>query len=319
MLAAMTVSLPWTQFQHPSVRDLAWLLLSPPLFQGQLGAFPAYRLPHEQYECIEWLSSIDQTLQQDADAYPAIARHSFRRLGLYCEALLTFYFEHCDHYPQVYHNVRLQGEQRTLGECDFLLADQQGRVSHVELAVKFYLQHTAGHSEWDAWIGPNAMDRLDLKLQRMITHQLALPQHHDAQAPLQQQRDALGLTGEITSLHLIKGILFFPHEAQQHWPEYGNTDGLYGTWMRISDFLAWASTQHCRVTLCEKMWLSGPDSDTPSSTLDEVIAKIRAFYERCEKEGKRLPGMLLRFPDHNIPLMVVDDHWPETRLPSRKI
>lgn len=321
MLAAMTSSLPWAQFQHSSVRDLAWLLLSPPMFRGQLGPFPAYRLPQDEAQCLDWLAQIDATLQKDTKAFPEISRQGFRRLGLYCEALLAFYFEHCGHYRQTHHNIRVQGEQQTMGECDFLLADHQGRVSHVELAVKFYLQRAAGEQQWDSYIGPNAIDRLDIKVQRMISHQLALPHLNEAQEPLQRKLESLGLAGRaITSHHWVKGFLFFPHEAAQCWPEYSNPEAPHGTWMRISEFLLWASTQNCRGNFCEKMtWLSGPSVTADTHTLDEIIAQIRTRYERAENEGRLLPGVLLRLQDRELPLMVVDDHWPETRLPSRRI
>lgn len=42
---------------------------------------------------------------------------------------------------------------------------------HWEVAVKFYLLHQG------CWYGPNAEDRLDIKLDHMLNHQLPLSQH----------------------------------------------------------------------------------------------------------------------------------------------
>ncbi len=316
----MTIHAPWAPFRHPSVRDLAWLLLSPRLFLGQLAAFPAFRLPQHQDQCIAWLADLDKTLSHTPEALPSIQRQGFRRLGLYCEALLAFYFEHCGQYNRVEHNVRVQGRENTLGEYDFLLADHEGHTVHVELAVKFYLQQREGDTEWHGWLGPNAIDRLDIKLERMINHQLALPHRHDARDTILSQLTDLDLPPSVSSQHWIAGVLLFPHEAQHHWPQYANTQGLWGTWMPISQFLEWADAQEYRGNLCDKMaWLSGPERECEQETLSEIITQIHALYTLARNEGKSLSGLLIHFGSDHPPIMVVDDHWPETSSPSRRM
>lgn len=78
-------------------------------------------------------------------------------------------------------NRALRGHGRTLGELDVLYRVGD-RVVHREVAVKFYLARQPGNDP-ALWVGPGKKDRLDLKLERLATHQSKV-------ATLARDRDA---------------------------------------------------------------------------------------------------------------------------------
>lgn len=325
----------WLHYQHASVRDLAWLLLSPSLFTGKLGEFDTWHLDLEPDILTQWLTKLDASLVKSPTLFPEIDRSQFRRLGLYCEALLNFYLHHAPHdhtptndqrYSTIVKAFRVQNAERTIGECDFLIAKAESHLTHIELAVKFFLLTEEDNSEWDAWVGPNAIDRLDLKLQRMITHQLPLSQRKDTEAAFVELKQETHSPGEIESLHFIKGVLFFPHDAKNpQLPNAANPDLRTGTWMRLSEFLRYAKGSQPQCILCEKMdWLTGPNNlEEAWKDVDTVISEMRELYDhQARHKQKALPGMQVwvKNPVNTAQLiMVVPDHWPETNSPSRSI
>ena len=83
------------------------------------------------------------------------------RLGKRFEQLVNWWFEASPEYTVVAKNIIVQGQERTLGEMDLILQDNETeQVIHLELACKFYLQTSSSRS-WPNWIGMDPSDRLD--------------------------------------------------------------------------------------------------------------------------------------------------------------
>lgn len=100
---------------------------------------------------------------------PLPAYQGNRRLGFIYQYLCAELFYTIPGYFHIEEEIQLNHAGRTVGAIDFLASTAPGIADeHWEVAIKFYLLHQ-GH-----WFGPNAKDRLDLKLNRMLTHQLAL-------------------------------------------------------------------------------------------------------------------------------------------------
>ncbi|GAL36185.1 hypothetical protein JCM19240_1627 [Vibrio maritimus] len=91
------------------------------------------------------------------------------RLGFLYQELCRRLFECSDNHGVFAEEIQLQQDGRTLGAIDFLIEkpDQQ-QLEHWEVAIKFYLLKDG------LWYGPNAKDRLDKKLNRMLEHQLKM-------------------------------------------------------------------------------------------------------------------------------------------------
>jgi len=91
------------------------------------------------------------------------------RLGFLYQYILSQLFSNSNNYQLMAEEIQLSAEGRTLGAIDFIVKNLvNSHVEHWEVAIKFYLLYQ-GH-----WYGPNAKDRLDLKLTKMLDHQLKM-------------------------------------------------------------------------------------------------------------------------------------------------
>jgi hypothetical protein len=231
----------WQRFHTQHVRDLAWVLASPPLLQPvrsrTASGRPVRWLSAEWCNTalsvsLDWLHALDRNpapLQQalvDRDG----------RLGHYFENLLAFWlaWDKNPLYRLIRHGIAICSQHRTLGELDFLVEDKRsGKLQHWEVAVKFYLG-TRPHGDYRHWLGPALHDRLDLKVTRLLSHQLDLSATNEGAGLLRH----LGLT-EPEPVCLLKGRLFYPPDADIHtWaPAAASPGHLCGWWMPPEDFL----------------------------------------------------------------------------------
>ncbi|MGF1764371.1 DUF1853 family protein [Aliivibrio kagoshimensis] len=91
------------------------------------------------------------------------------RLGFYYQWLWKQVIEQSAHYDLIAEEVQINHEGRTIGAIDFILREHATQqLEHWEIAVKFYLFYQG------QWLGPNNSDRLDLKIDKMLNHQLTL-------------------------------------------------------------------------------------------------------------------------------------------------
>ncbi len=91
------------------------------------------------------------------------------RLGFLYQHVVSELFSNSNQYNLLAEEIQLSENGRTLGAVDFIVEDlAEKQIEHWEVAIKFYLLHG------ELWYGPNAKDRLDLKLSRMLDHQLAM-------------------------------------------------------------------------------------------------------------------------------------------------
>jgi uncharacterized protein len=167
-----------------AVRDLAWLLLAPRLLSE--AAFGALLVnPPLDPELLSWLHALDN---DPALLHAALAPLLTRRVGHYAEGLVHYALSHSTQFQLVAANLPLRVQKQTVGECDFLLEDRAGQRLHWELAVKCYLHVDALPQTLAdplaSFVGPALGDRLDIKLRRMLDHQLPLSGRPDYAALL---------------------------------------------------------------------------------------------------------------------------------------
>lgn len=203
------------QFLTPTVRDLAWTIVSPPLLDsdyphGAASVSPAWC--EQAYAALQpWLAQLDR---EPAPLIDWLARQQGRLLGRHFERLIEFWLRH---WP----GVRFLGAQeqvrlgeRAVGEFDFLFLDHdRGRAVHWEAAVKFYLRHGRPDGGFE-WLGPNPRDTLAKKLHKVFQHQLRMVGRPEAQPVLQR----LGIAS-LQPEAFIKGYLFYPAEGDWQHPE----------------------------------------------------------------------------------------------------
>lgn len=216
-LPALTRAL--LRYRHAAVRDLAWVMASPPLLgsaDGQIGesglggvvtaAWCQARFTDAQ----AWLAALDSAPQ---GLLAWLDARTSRRLGLYFEALLGYWLAHGPGMALEAERMQVRRAGITLGEFDFVFRDARraGRV-HWEAAIKLYMHYPPGRAG-EYWLGPNARDSLEHKLTRLRTHQLPLGRHAEAAALLRALPGSQGHTvaGEgLSAEAFLKGYLFYP-------------------------------------------------------------------------------------------------------------
>lgn len=225
-LSALTREL--LHYREPAVRDLAWVIASPPLLAGGLGGEVSAAWCAGRYAAMqEWLMALDR---DPAVLQAWLAHRASRRLGLYFEALLGFWLAHGPGMSLARERAQVWRDGRTLGEFDFLFRDAQrpgrlhslpshGSLIHWEAAIKLYLhvppQVVAAGTE-PQWWGPNARDCLEYKLARLHTHQLRLGEAVEAGDLLASLRSAGGQGDtSVMAEAFVKGYLFYPLAADK--------------------------------------------------------------------------------------------------------
>lgn len=287
------------------LRDLDWAVHSPPL------------LNIESESCL-WID--ESWCKQQLIVAPPDQLRTFRdnlpqqRLGLYFESLLAFWIRHHPRYQLIAHNlpVRSTCQTITVGAFDFIVHDQlTNSVEHWEVAVKFYLG-LGDLCRMSSWYGPGLKDRLDLKTQRLITHQSQLGHHTAGQTTLEQ----LGV--EISERRIMmKGRLFYPW-AQ--WPMIStnsssiapwlNPNHLSGWWMTLSEFTdsVYAHQFHW-LPMGYDDWLSDtehvPSTFKTTHQLLEDVEQTKFDYPRAVLGFK--PG----YTCEQTRGFIVPDDWPD--------
>ncbi len=225
--------------RDPAVRDLAWLLFSPGLLREQLPLAPLatpWAHADEALEAARWLVGLDR---DPTPLHDVLERTHPTRLGRYAETLLGWFLAFGPASRLVAANVPLRQAGRTLGECDFLLSNSEGRRLHWELAVKCYLHTGSGSATLADFVGPNLRDRFDRKRAHLVNRQMRLS--------ASEEFASLGYAGPWLAQMFVKGWLFYRAgagaqtalvEPSELAPDHGR-----GWWVTRSDWPSFAAQQ----------------------------------------------------------------------------
>lgn len=212
------------QFSNRTVRDLAWVIASPPLVSGNINN--TYWWTH-----IECLSEFNDCLPalKKLDSNPrALIEHlnqlKSKRLGIRFEGLVAYWLAISPNYQLMEKNIQLIEDGITFGEIDFIIQHLKSKkVIHLEVAIKFYLGSPTYENPY-RWFGTNTKDQLGKKLDHLQNHQTQLSKKYKSH-----------FNHTIDEQHcLIKGRLFYPSGIQT--PPKGVTKNhLRGNWVYITD------------------------------------------------------------------------------------
>lgn len=249
--------------------DLFWIRSSPSLMN----------IPEAFVSGIDLMSYLDVKL--DSCNQPIATGP---KLGIYYEDCIQKILRSSPKLIDLYRGIQVLKDRRTLGEFDFIGAGHNLSF-HIECAVKFYIRTGSGHQLSD-YIGPGKRDRLDLKWQRMLSHQLPLSTSEEGILACLQY----GLSPDIRAL-LMQGYLFHPlnEQASPLHPAINNNH-LRGWWIYERD------TQHIcgapTYQILEKpFWLHQSTSEFISfRKLAKLMENLKqpALIRRLDKEGEEI-------------------------------
>lgn len=192
----------YLQLKNKAVKDLYWLLFSDSPLSDKYDLAPYTLFPETILE--EWKVCSDEyflTLDKNhQDLEHFLNRKKNARLGFYAEALLSYFFQTFNKVELLLQNFQIIDEGRTIGEIDFIIRYNQ-KIIHLECAVKYYmLKDLKSKNVLSQWVGPRLRDNLELKLDKIIQHQLPLGTRKEVLNKINTPID--------TSYLFLKGIFF---------------------------------------------------------------------------------------------------------------
>ena len=297
------------QYRVPAVRHLAWMCHAPALMESPAGFDLSAHLPNN-------LENRLSAWDLEPEKGPAMLTEiPAKRLGHYFERLYECLLEELLGWQVLVKNQPVRREGITLGELDFIVRNPVDQVvEHHEIAVKFYLGYPAPDPANTLWYGPNARDRLDLKSDRLRSHQSRLTEKPETRALLH----SLDIPAPTRARIFMPGYLFYPSGQTIPPPENVPLDHLRGEWIYIRDLdalhdakmqpeAAWESW----VPLLKPHWLgSWSQSDKPDRN------ETWQALEMVRSAGiPRLFAVLRQSADDGLwrecsRLFVVPDSWP---------
>jgi len=306
-------------FANNYVRDLAWAIFSPPMVphidtdQGQARA-PQFELTAARRQ---WLVDLDAN---PTPLLSFLAQRQSRFLGIYFESLWRFFLSHDETATLLASNRQVIENGRTVGEFDvFYRCHRRNTVVHLELAVKFYLgmpiRSDADLQHAGFWLGPNCVDRLDLKIEHLRTHQLPLIGHASAHDWLQQEQLQPGIQ-EIA----FHGYLYYPRQLVEPAPSIANAQHLRSFWLRDDQLEKLREQDSKKYRIVPRLqWLCAHQVD------DGEWQDFGIFSESVHKEldTALMQPVLCEETDINAPLalrrfFVAPQDWPALHWPRKK-
>jgi hypothetical protein len=156
------------------------------------------------------------------------------RLGHKMEHIFQNCMEGQDSYKIIAHNIPIKRDNRTLGEIDFLLKNNNdGRILHLELTYKFYLIDPALGEPMYQLIGPNRKDTFFSKLEKLKNTQFQMPFEEEGK----EQLALLDIKSEDISQEVcFKAQLFAPFQHSAVAIKPFNNHCIAGSWLPFEAF-----------------------------------------------------------------------------------
>jgi len=261
-------------FHHAVVNDLAAALNQPSLMtpSREIPCFQDVYYEQVWNEAKPWLQKLDKDPSALLSHIQKTPRHN--RLGLYYEALLSFWLLEHPTWKLLAHELPVYDNKTTVGAYDFLV-ETATDIIHIEVAVKYYMG-IEGLADWRDWIGPGQKDSLKLKMNKMLSKQLHLSRLDAGKAAL----TSAGLPQPTLRRMWFKGIFFSPHDTPLKQAPLGGREPT-GVWYPMAAIPS-LITQYPRGYWMPRIkpdWLANlnikdlPAKVTPPAKLESVVKK----------------------------------------------
>ncbi len=229
-------------FSTKLVRDLAWVIASPPIQSGYIGNtywWDDAKCQNEYQDCLPALIELNK---DPSPLKKHLSQLKSKRLGHRFEALVSYWLTISPNYELIQQNIQIIENGITYGEIDFIIKEiSTGKNIHLEVCVKFYLG-TKPYKDPYRWFGTNTKDQLGKKLDHLLTHQSQLSKKHEQH-----------FSHNIDERHcFIKGRLFYP-KGNSVAPEGTTSNHLRGLWMYPNTV---KKTEEKYLAINKTLWLS---------------------------------------------------------------
>lgn len=195
--------LDYHRWKHRIVRDLAWVIASPPLISGQLNGVDWWGADFLNEEYLACLPALEQLDHDPAILAQYLASMKSKALGHRFEALVAFWLKISPRFELIDKNLQIQGEGRTLGELDFIIRDRQSdALIHLEVSVKFYMG-VGDLKDLACWYGSNLNDSFGKKVEHLKQHQTQLTHRYPQKIKYSVDQRCC----------CMKGRLFYPEQV----------------------------------------------------------------------------------------------------------
>ncbi|WP_027966945.1 DUF1853 family protein [Halomonas halocynthiae] len=306
-------------WQHPQVRDLAWLLEAPDLLTLEHAKRPSLaELGLAEPDVRQrFLAQLENSPEQLSTTFGDTSQ---QKLGLYHESLWQLLLSSAPGTRLLANNLPIIDNRRTLGELDLLYSCRDtGLPIHLEVTVKYYLGLPLGPGAANShsrWIGPDGKDSLARKSTRLHQHQLPIAHTRQAREAITQH---LGMCppGQLSQRLATPGVLFYPLEGNLPTPQHVNLQHLKGRWLHWQhwqDLIATLPTGMRGAWLQKPYWLAPPPPHQ-LAPLAQLKHQLTHHFN-----NKATPVQLaLRYPNgypggipHNwLRVFIVNDTWPQ--------
>lgn len=266
-------------YKNQFVRDLAWVIGSPPILINNNQPFLEPEFFENEYKkFVSHLNELDKNPQQLIEH---INNGNTHLLGKYFESLVEYWLKLSPGKKLLAHNLQVFKGRNTVGEYDFIYRDNRNnKVYHLECAGKFYIAHK-NISDHSNFIGPNAIDNLESKLNKIFNEQILL-------SKTAAGIDALLLEDidqEITPKIFFKGYLFYYADLffshSYVIPKDSNPDHPKGWWIYAKDIDYFLSQRDSKWTVVQRSnWISKVITFDTSLVLSnkELASKMKIYF-----------------------------------------
>jgi len=299
-----------SQLTDRRVRQLFWCLFSPQLAQvNNTASFSLTLNPDLE----RWFLALEQDSQP---LYHYLEQRNHRLLGSYFECLWQFFFEFNPDWQLLAHNVQVIVNKQTLGELDILASHQQTGATHLELAVKFYLQHPLHDGSLSRhWLGPQCRDRLDIKLGRLNDKQFPFLRHPAAMNTLMERQLPVPNQQNLA----LKGYLFHQWKNPFTLPLEVNKQCLMGQWLHQSNIKQLVKGHEKWLVIEKPQWLGAViSSSAPQNPLLSASQAASTVQQHFLQSLHRHALMLVKMQNKNggfiesERFLIVKDDWPSS-------
>lgn len=308
----------YQNYKNKIVRDLAWVIASPPLLQNinHLDLFFSKSYYNNEFKKFRKLLT---KLDDNPDGLTEfVENRNTHLLGKYFESLVEFWLLNCGDKKLLAHNLQVFKVRNTIGEFDFVYRNlDDGKVYHLECAGKFYLAHK-NTSKLSNFIGPNSIDNLEQKVKKIVDEQIAL-------AKTDEGKEALfieGIEEEVVPKIFLKGYLFYYADLYFEnifiQPKFSEPNHPKGWWIFSKDVDYFFSRKQSKWIIVDRIeWISKVIEHDNNKMLSnsELIEKLKNYFK-----NNTYPLLIAELEEDDNYYQeisrgfIVSNTWPNTKL-----